>query len=238
MKSIIITGISGGLGRALFDQLHPKDVNLLCISRRFLPYQAELAKEQSSRIFLLQKDLRQVKELPVSTELAHFINRTKTDEVVLIHNAGMIDPIGAIGELDYDQMVDAIQVNFTSPMVMTNEFIAAVTETGVKAAQVLYISSGAAKRVIEGWSVYCAAKAGSEMFFDVLAAQYARDERITVANINPGVMDTEMQNKIRLSGDVYFPERERYVQLKEEGKLPSPETVAQRIIDEFIFPLT
>jgi len=234
MKTIVLTGTSGGLGQAFFDLLTATDARLLCISRRFLPYQQQLANGHKQRIVLLQKDLRGVQELPTAAEFADFLDGTDSEEVIFIHNAGVVEPIGAIGELDQAQMADAVHVNLIAPMVMTNAFLAAISAASCK-VKVLYISSGAAKRVIDGWSVYCAAKAGAEMFMDALASQYKNDDRYVVANINPGVMDTEMQRKIRGSSDVFFPERERYVKIKEEGKLPSAEEVARRILAEYVF---
>ena len=57
-------------------------------------------------------------------------------------------------------------------------------------------------RPIEGWAAYCAAKAGGEMFFRVLAAE--RPD-LRVVNVNPGRMDTGMQGVLRRSE---FPSRQ------------------------------
>jgi NAD(P)-dependent dehydrogenase (short-subunit alcohol dehydrogenase family) len=90
--------------------------------------------------------------------------------------------------------------------------------------RILFVSSGAAHRTVRGWAVYSATKRGAETFFDTLAAE-APD--VTVVNVNPGVMDTEMQTVIR---EAAFPERARYVGLYERGELPDPVDVARRII--------
>jgi NAD(P)-dependent dehydrogenase (short-subunit alcohol dehydrogenase family) len=95
-------------------------------------------------------------------------------------------------------------------------------------ATVLFISSGAATRPIEGWAAYCAAKAGGEMFFRVLA-----EERpdLTVVSVNPGRMDTDMQGVLRRSD---FPTRQSYVDAHEHRQLAQPHEVAARIISEHV----
>ncbi|GCE45411.1 benzil reductase ((S)-benzoin forming) [Thermosporothrix hazakensis] len=224
MRTVIITGISGGLGKALFDRLaQEQDVRLLGIGRHFLP-------DQVQRATLWQHDLSRVEDVPKREAFACFLLEHPCDEVVFLHNAGMVEPLGPVGQLDSAQMVSAVHLNLLAPMLLTNEFLAAVSGLDVR-VKLLFISSGAAKRVIEGWSVYCATKAGGEQFFDVLAAQYKQDERYLIASVNPGVMDTNMQRVIRSGVD--FPEKERYVRLKEEGQLPAPDAVAERIVQEY-----
>ena len=73
-----------------------------------------------------------------------------------------------------------------------------------------------------------AAKAGGEMFFRVLA-----EERpdLTVASINPGRMDTDMQGVLRRSE---FPTKQSYVDAHRDGTLGRPHDVAARIISEHV----
>jgi hypothetical protein len=52
-----------------------------------------------------------------------------------------------------------------------------------------------------------------------------------VVNVNPGVMDTDMQVSVRAAE---FPERDRYVGLYERGELPDPAEIAGRIIEKHI----
>jgi NAD(P)-dependent dehydrogenase (short-subunit alcohol dehydrogenase family) len=111
-------------------------------------------------------------------------------------------------------------------MLVAGAFVAALPPR--TRASVLFISSGAATRPIEGWAAYCAAKAGGEMFLRVLAVE--RPD-LTVANVNPGRMDTGMQAVLRESR---FPDKQSYVRAHERGELAAPEDVAGRIISEHI----
>jgi benzil reductase ((S)-benzoin forming) len=221
MRSVVLTGISRGLGAALFAELVGGGDRVYGIGRRFTDEQVALAAAEPSRIRLYQA------ELADPTTLSGDGSPGGSDESVLIHNAGVVEPVGPIGQLPEAAVVTAVGVNLTAPMLLTNAFISARPLTGAR-TRVLFISSGAAHRVIDGWSVYSATKRGGEWFHGVLAAEHPD---VYVANINPGVMDTGMQDALR-SAD--FPDRDRFVGLHERGELPDPAAVARGIIDEHL----
>jgi len=64
---------------------------------------------------------------------------------------------------------------------------------------IINLSSGAAHRPLEGWSAYCAAKAGTAMLTAAVALE-AGDGGVRVYGFQPGVVDTSMQERIRGSG--------------------------------------
>jgi NAD(P)-dependent dehydrogenase (short-subunit alcohol dehydrogenase family) len=65
--------------------------------------------------------------------------------------------------------------------------------------RIINLSSGAALRPLEGWSAYCAAKAGLAMLTRSLALEYG-EAGIRAFGFAPGVVDTDMQAEIRASG--------------------------------------
>ncbi|HEX6304157.1 MAG TPA: SDR family NAD(P)-dependent oxidoreductase, partial [Anaerolineales bacterium] len=82
--------------------------------------------------------------------------------------------------------------------------------------------SGAAVKVVEGWSAYCSAKAALNHFNRILASE---EDAITAIAFRPGAIDTEMQATIREEGGEGMPENAhaRYLRLHEQGKLLPPE---------------
>ena len=64
---------------------------------------------------------------------------------------------------------------------------------------IVNLSSGAAHRPMEGWSAYCAGKAGLAMLTRAIHEEYAA-QGIRVFGFAPGVVDTDMQGSIRASG--------------------------------------
>jgi benzil reductase ((S)-benzoin forming) len=224
MRTVVITGVSRGLGAALLDELYRRGDRVVALGRRFTERQQGLAATDPDRLVLRRADLADPATLPTPDELAGLLG----EHVVLIHNAGVVEPIGAIGNLPARAVAAAVAVNLTAPMLLTNAVLAACPDAA--RVQILFVSSGAASRVVEGWATYCATKAGGEMFFRVLAAQLAGDARYTVESVNPGVMDTGMQTAIRAAASGYFPDRQRYQGLHERGELPTPAQVARRIV--------
>jgi NAD(P)-dependent dehydrogenase (short-subunit alcohol dehydrogenase family) len=212
------------LGAALFTELAGRGNRILAIGRRFTDEQRGLAAAEPGRIRLYEADLAAPSTLPDAADLRGFLSGST--DCSLIHNAGLVDPVAPIGQLPPATVTAAVAVNLTAPVLLTNAFVAA-WPAGAE-ARVVFISSGAAHRVIEGWSVYSATKRGAEMFFDALAVE---QPGMYVVNVNPGVMDTGMQATLRGSE---FPDRDRYVSLHERGQLPDPATVARRIISEHL----
>ena len=64
---------------------------------------------------------------------------------------------------------------------------------------IVNVSSGAAYRPLEGWSAYCAAKAGLAMLTRSIELETA-GKGIRIFGFSPGTIDTDMQVKIRASG--------------------------------------
>lgn len=153
-----------------------------------------------------------------------------------MHNAAVVAPIGAVGTLPGLQLAESVAVNLTAPMMLTDAFLGA--DPGGQ-LNVLFISSAAAHQVVAGWSAYCSTKAGAEMFFAVLAEQYADQPRVRVASVNPGQMDTGMQTDIRAyhASGTYFPDSARFQDAYEQHRLADPGEVAQRIIEDYLQPL-
>lgn len=238
-RGTILTGVSSGLGEALFDELNAAGDRILAIGRRFTGPQLAAADREPHRIRLHTSDLADLSTLPDSRELASFAGEVET--VAMIHNAAVIGPFDAIGALPAGEIDAAVTVNLVAPMVLTNALLAGGLRgdrggepggEGSRRVSVLFISSSAAHRVSGGRSVYSATKRGGEAFFEALAAQYAGDDRVYVAVVDPGIMDTPMQATIRrvARSDAYFPDRDRFLTRHQRGELPRPAEVARRII--------
>ncbi|MGC5324844.1 SDR family NAD(P)-dependent oxidoreductase [Brevibacillus sp. SYSU BS000544] len=233
MRAVIVTGTSSGLGKAFFDLLADEAGYFIAIARRFLPEQITRSIEEKDRIILVESDLRELSTLPTVEDLSKLLADPSIDELVFINNAAVVGPIGAIGELPEEQLIEHIQVNTTAAQLLTNRLFSLPQLSRMKIT-VLNISSGAAVRLKGGWALYCAAKAGNEMFFNVLADQFKDNPNVQVVNVNPGIMDTQMQENIRSASDVHFPDYQRFVAFKEEGKLATPESVALTIVNQYV----
>ncbi|MGD0328631.1 MAG: SDR family NAD(P)-dependent oxidoreductase [Minisyncoccia bacterium] len=226
-KTVIITGVSSGLGKALFDTLRGTGVRLICISRTFLSYQTALSDKN---VTLLVCDLSNVKEVFSITQKLNKILEGAND-IVFINNAATIAPIGLIGEIDDGAIVAAANINFVSPMLIMNVLCKLQK---AKKLTFIHLTTGAARTPIIGWPLYCSTKAALKMFFAIIKRQYKNNKRFIVHEFDPGVMNTPMQKQIRQSSRKNFPRVEEFKKLQRARKLSNPLFVAQKLVKRYI----
>lgn len=218
---IILTGCSSGLGKSLFDLLSNTNEQLLCITRR------RLNKYEKGNIKFLTQDLVALDDDFLNKLKKEVIN-CRDESVIFINNAGVVDPVNDIGELDNELFKQSINVNFTSPSLIINAICNEIIKQGKKIF-ILNISSGAAIHPLSGWASYCSTKAAMKMFLDCLQLQ--NPTMVEVKHFDPGVMDTQMQEKIRTSN---FLRKDEFISLKEEGRLRKCSDVAIQIVTDFL----
>jgi benzil reductase ((S)-benzoin forming) len=232
MKYAIITGASKGLGEAIAIRLIHEQMAIVSVSRteneqiRRLAGDAGLFYQHYSCNLSLEKEVQEV-----FMEIIHSIFQKDPQEILLFNNSGVIEPIQTVGNLDQTPIIRNIQVNLIAPILITNLFFnkAQLTNTSV---QVINITSGAATRSIEGWSVYCSAKAGLNMFTQTAALEQAElKTNNKIIAFSPGVMDTQMQVTIRSSTKKAFKELEKFIEFKENNLLLKADVVANALVD-------
>jgi benzil reductase ((S)-benzoin forming) len=227
-KAILISGTSSGLGESFFKNLHGKDHDIFCLSRRFLPYQEEAGKNNNNA-FLIHCDFTKLSKFSDNLKkIKKCLNIYK--EIIYINNAGSILPVHQIGLMDNKEIISSVNVNYIAPILITN-MLFTLRHVGIK---VLNISSGAANNPIDGWSIYCSAKAGSRMFFDVLSLQILNNSKHSVNNIDLGILNTKIQSQIRNFDSDNFPRVDEFVDLNNKDLLLDPDEVACKIINKYI----
>src|SRR5690606_22108759 len=110
-----------------------------------------------------------------------------------INNAGVLDPIAFVRDLDPAAFQDHLAINVGGVLHGSQAYVRhlrAVGRTGV----LVIVSSGAAQKPYPAWGAYCAGKAAVDLLTGVSAAE----ERCVRAHaVAPGLVDTAMQEKIR-----------------------------------------
>ncbi|MGO4153524.1 SDR family oxidoreductase [Cupriavidus sp. YAF13] len=225
---IIITGTSRGLGASLTQALLKPGNRLVCVSRSRNPELERAASASGVKVAWHLQDLSQAG--PSATWLGSVLDVVEETlaSVTLILNAGVIDPIGPIANLREPAVVQHLLTNLATPMTMTAAFLSHTERFGCP-RKILAISSGAARRPVEGWSAYCAGKAGLDMFVRSINAEYAQapaERAVRAVALAPGVVDTGMQATIR---NADFAQVQRFRDLKDNDQLASADDTAQRI---------
>ncbi len=197
-----------------------RDATVIGMSRRAL-------NSKNPRLYQFHFDLG--RDGAWEDKLRESLPRRDWSRVVLINSAGSIAPTGSIGHLEGAQISRAIELNVSAPLRLMNIISTVYKDKPIRIAN---ISSGAAKKVYLGWSVYCSSKAALQMASEVLASEMqAHGKDVKVISYSPGPMDTPMQAEIRKKKAEDFPSVERFLKLHEEGSLVSPELAARDLMD-------
>jgi benzil reductase ((S)-benzoin forming) len=210
---VIITGVSRGLGRALVELFLDKGHEVMGIGRttdivhpnyRFTPC-----------------------DLSNPTEIGQ-INFTKSSEILLINNAGIIGQVRRLSDQDAPDCEEVMNVNTLAPMLLAQRLLQQIPASSK--VTILNISSGASSRAIPGWASYCASKAALDRFSETLYLEEVEKGRnIRVYSLSPGVIDTPMQEKIRGANPADFSSHATFESLKIQDELQAPHDVAAKI---------
>lgn len=229
MKAIL-TGHTRGLGAAIAEELLLRNIAVLGVSRN---KNSELAKQFPATLVQAEVDLADSMALArwlAGDVLQGFVAGCKT--VLLINNAGSVQPVGPIESQDAVTIAHAINLNISAPMMLASA-VAAVGR-GAADTRILHVSSGAGRNPYPGWSVYCATKAALDHYARAVVLDQSPDVRI--CSLAPGVIDTDMQAEIRATSVEKFPLRERFEGLKRDGQLSSPKDCATQLVDYLLSP--
>ncbi|MCK1722599.1 SDR family NAD(P)-dependent oxidoreductase [Bradyrhizobium sp. 141] len=221
-RAIIVTGASRGLGFELLDLLIAADARPMALGRRLHPrHEAAAAKNACTFVAADFSALPSLDQIDLASALPQ-----TADEIVLISNAGIVEPIGTLGFIDARALVKAFEVNALAPAILARKLLAGADAQGTR-LRVLNISTGAAHRALPGLASYCASKAAAAMIFDCLAAE--RPD-VVVEHIDPGVLNTDMQIVLRSAADQDLPVRDMFLSFEAEAKLRHPRDVAREIL--------
>ena len=231
MQKAIVTGHSKGLGEGIAAALLEQGIAVLGVSRgpamqlteRFSGLLTESAVDLS--------DSTALSAWMAGAALHDSVQGAET--ILLVNNAGTVQPVGALQDQDPMDVLRAVTLNVAAPLALA----AAVVEVrGDAECKILHISSGAGRSAYPGWSVYCATKAALDRHAEAVLLDGVAGVRCV--SLAPGVIDTGMQGEIRSATSEQFPMLEKFIAMKEEGALQSAEATGADIVrfllaDEF-----
>ncbi|PSR05766.1 MAG: short-chain dehydrogenase [Bacteroidetes bacterium SW_10_40_5] len=221
MRYYFITGTSTGIGKAIAEEALSRGNHVMGLSRRNT---IEHANYVHNAIDL--SDLDQTKKFSFTLP-----NPDQYEGIVLVNNAGVIEPVQYLGNMDPDEVIKHYHVNMTAPVLLINQFLK--TFKNFKGDQCVFnVSSGAAKYPVDGWNCYCSSKAALDMVSQVGDLESEKSNRnCRFYAIAPGIVDTPMQDQIRSAQEEAFSRLQEFINYKQENMLVPPEKVAQRLVD-------
>ncbi|ODQ62115.1 hypothetical protein WICANDRAFT_60179 [Wickerhamomyces anomalus NRRL Y-366-8] len=216
MGVIILTGASRGIGAVMADiLLKNKENNLVAVARSEGPLRNLKIKYGEERVATVVGDLSEasVAKKIIDTAITQF---GRIDSIIA--NAGVLQPVAQIKDVDIDQWKKLFDVNFFSIVSLVS---LALPELRKTKGHVVLVSSGASTKSYDGWGAYGASKAAINHFAIQLAGE---EPDVSIVSVAPGVVDTQMQVDIREKfGQNMTPEGlKRFTDLKSNNELLDP----------------
>ncbi|MBS1789859.1 MAG: SDR family oxidoreductase [Acidobacteria bacterium] len=213
-KSVLITGGSRGLGKALALKLAAKGARIALVARN----KAELdevvgeIKWNGGTAFGIVADVGDKESIyPIVGQAAALAGPVD----ILINNASTLGPVPLrlIPDTDCEDFERALQINTIGPF----RLIKAVAGPMIlrQAGLVINISSDAAVEAYPTWGVYSASKAALDHLTRIAAAELG-GAGVHFLSVDPGEMDTRMHADAMPEAD--------------PASLQSPDAVAEQIV--------
>lgn len=212
----VITGGGSGLGRALTLALVKRNKKVLIVGRREERLQKTAAL--SPLIDYLSADVST--ELGLNQIVCALKNQNNLEG--LINNAGTLDPIIPITQIEASQWHQTMKTNLDAALFLPQKL-----QTQLSNGRVLNVSSGVAHFAVPNWASYCVSKAALSML--TLCWQEESND-IAFASVMPGIVDTEMQELARENDQMDEAKRLFFQNLKTTGKLLACDTVAEFLV--------
>lgn len=218
-RTAVVTGASRGLGAGIAEALHRAGL-AVALCARSAPVLAEGERVLAERLDVTD-------EGAVERFAARAAERFGRIDL-WINNAGILEPIAPLRDVTADDFRRHLDVNVTGVFFGTRAFVRHV-RSRPGGGVLVNVSSGAARKPYRGWSAYCAAKAAVDRLTECVALEEA-DAGLRALALAPGVIDTDMQSRIRASPPERFPEVERFVEMERTGHFNSASFVAREIL--------
>ena len=182
-NKILITGATGGIGKALTETFLKLNNQIIAIGRNTEKLN-ELAK-LDKRITTYQCDLSKPEDLD---KLTLFIEQNHPDLNILINNAGIQYNYHFLKEPQLLYKIEhEVQINFLSPLKLIALLLPTI-QNNINSA-IVNVSSGLAIVPKMDAPIYCATKAGIHIFTKSLRYQL---DKTKVFEIIPPLVDTAM----------------------------------------------
>ena len=186
-KKVLITGATGGIGKALVSKFSSLDSNILATGTK--SEKLDLLKKEFPNINILKFDISEHSKIEEFIENV-FSQLTGLD--VLINNAGVnLDNLSL--RMTNEQWKKVIDINLGSTFLLTKYAIKKMLKN--KYGRIVNITSIVGHTGNLGQANYAASKAGIIGMSKSLAIEYAK-KNITINCVSPGFIQTKMTDNI------------------------------------------
>lgn len=204
-RTILVTGASSGIGRAIARNLLRQGHHVIGVSRDCTQFKNPLVNFHPTQL-----DLAQLQELP---QKIRGLEQQFPDLDAVVFSAGF-GQFGSLEEFSYAQIQALTDLNFISPVFLTRALLPFLKRKA--RGDLIYIGSEAALKGSRKGTIYCASKFALRGFTQALREECSKDQ-VRVCLINPGMVKTPFFDRLPFApGD-------------DESNYLLPEDVAQAV---------
>lgn len=215
-KTLLITGVSSGIGHGMASAYLEQGWNVLGVSRR-TPH------DLLGRDGFVFRALDLNDTAAMESALVSLLNAVDQLDLVVL-NAGILGPFGDMGEVDVAEMQRVLDVNLWSNKRVLDHLFAA----GKRIRQVVTISSGASVNGNRGWGSYSISKAALNM----LTTLYSRERSEThFCALAPGLVRSEIQEQLwALPSDERYPSLDAIRKKRGTAEMPPADAAGRMLL--------
>ncbi len=191
-KIALITGASSGIGYQTALALSKAGAKVVTGARRMDKLEALKNEITSNGGEVLIKQLDVTKKSDCDSFVEAAVGKWGTVDI-LVNNAGLM-PLSFFKNMKIDEWDRMIDVNLRGVIYSTAAAIPHMTAK--KSGHIVNISSIAGRVVFPAGTVYCATKHAVTAFSEGLRQEFSQRYNIRVTCIEPGVVDTELNESI------------------------------------------
>lgn len=203
-KTILVTGVSRGIGKAIAEKLLLLE-NIVIGTSRELKSLDELTKNFKKNFYPFELNLESSDSID---NLVNNVGKNFGKLDVLINNAGMLGEIKKLEHCSFKIWSDVINANLNNQFLLIKSLLPYLKLS--KKASIINLSSTVGREPRADWGAYAVSKAGFEAVSTILS-QELEDARIIVNTVNPGGTATRMRKEA-------FPD-------EDQSKIPQPRDI-------------
>ena len=177
-RTVLVTGASSGIGRAVAQNLLQQGHHVIGVSRDCRKF-----TRQMDNFSPVQLDLNQLADIP---QKIRQVQQLFPEIDAVVFSAGM-GQFGSVEEFSYPQIEALMTLNFTSQVFLTKALLPALKRKAY--SDLIFIGSEAALKGSRKGAVYCASKFAVRGFTQALREECG-NSNVRVCLINPGMVKT------------------------------------------------
>jgi NAD(P)-dependent dehydrogenase (short-subunit alcohol dehydrogenase family) len=198
-RAAIVTGANQGLGKAIARTFVQAGADVMLCARD----EKKLA-DVVTELQNLCKAGQHIKSIPADVSKKDQVDKLISAALaafsqvhILVNNAGVYGPKGPIEDVDWDEWVQAIEINLLGSILTAKALLPHFRSN--RYGKLIQLSGGGATAPLPFFSAYAASKAGIVRFMESLAEEVKADG-IDVNSIAPGALNTRLLDEVLEAG--------------------------------------